>query len=200
MLHSLHVLVLALSIQSGQLAVRYESSLGFSATVPVGWLAITEERLKREPDLFDRVLKRMVGSDPGLASSLRAEVQAGELDVLLRAEPEDSRFVDNINIRGQLAKLALSRDVVLAVCEQLMNPPEGTKSPVDGLKECAFREVAGRPALFMKRPRGSTTTLQFQILVTPTRLLAITAVAKSETIDVVGDVLEKFVQSLEFAR
>lgn len=199
-MHTLLFLLLALSIGSSQIEAVYQSPLGYSARVPSGWLVITQELLKREPDLFDRVLQNLVHSDPGLANSLREEVRAGELDVLLRAEPGSPRFVDNINIRGQKAKLAFSKDLVSAVCAQLLNPPAGSSPQVDGLRECVFKEAAGHPAMFMRKLGNGTTTLQFQILVSPTRVLAVTAVAKSETVDAVEEVLNDLVQSLEFRR
>jgi len=193
------ILILALGVEPNHAGTQYQSSLGFSASVPPGWVALTQERMKREPDLFERLLPKLGISDPKLASSLRTEVQEGKLDVLLRAEAGNSGFVDNINIRRQpAAKLALSREVVAAVCAQLMNPPDAAKPHVEGLEECTYQEAAGHPALFMRKRGNGTTALQYQIPISPTLMLAVTAVAKSENIEPVGDDLARLVQSLEF--
>ena len=194
-------LIFALAlVEPGHAGERYQSSLGYSAVVPSGWTPLTQEGMRREPNRFGRLFHEMATTDPKLASSLRSEVRSGKLDMLFHNEAGSVDFVDNISIRRQpVEEVAWSKEAVAEVCGRLMNPT-GEIPKVEGLEECAYQEATGHPALFTRIRGSETITLGYQIVISPTEMLVVTAGAKLKNAKDVGDVLTTLIRSFEFSQ
>lgn len=194
-MRSLALLLLLASAAVGEPA-RFESPLGYSVVLPSGWAALTQESVRAMSGVFQKVAQ----TDPKLAESLRADIEAGRMDVLIRTDAIGSEFLDNINARTRPAEIPLTQQLLELTCVQILKAAQASPPEVEGLEECSYRAPGGHHALYLRKRAGGKITLQYQVLTPESQLLAITVVAAEARLDVEAKDLDLLVDSIQFAR
>lgn len=195
--------IVILLASSGAGADEYQSSFGFSTSVPEGWVILSREELRENPDLFDHI-----ASDPELAAldgTLKADVmeriQTGQIELLFRplGLAPDPVFADNVNVLKQVAKLP-NAEQLDATCLELPGAfGQYFGRPIE-IHTCKLTNAAGRPALQLEFDGAAegTTSVQYQIQRTENITLIVTATAANQRLGAMKKDFQAIIDGLKF--
>ena len=178
----------------------YESSFGFSISVPEVWLVLTRTEVAKNADLFlgEESPSNLQVVPPAMREAVFQRIQAGQLEIFYRQEGIVGAFVDNVNIMTQAGRLPASSEQLGHICRVL--PSEFSRvfgRPV-GLDACEIRELVGLRALYLQFDGAidGTKTMQYQVARGADETLILTATASNPNLTRMLGEFEKMVGSI----
>lgn len=197
MIHVRNILVVvALLGLGGEIHAAQSSSMGYSIEVPDNWIAVTREEIAENPDLFENMQAGEMNED--LFMIIRRKIQSGNVDMYFRQSDQVTDFVDNVNVMKQIQRTASTREELEGVCENLPGQLSNAFGRQISLHGCEFRTVDGRKSVYLDfdGARKDTRTIQYQVPVSGSIVLVISATTKSSTLDAVRPEFSNMIRSL----
>jgi hypothetical protein len=185
-----------LSMPLPVLAKDVNSSLGYQLKVPAGWIVMSREEVRDNPNLID--IDKASNDLPGpLMEQVRPMIREGKVDIFFH--PDGSTFfVDNINILKQMGQSLPPVAENGALCAALGQELTQAFGRPIAVYACERRKMAGRDSLYLDFDGvvPGTRSLQYQVQRSDNVALIITATAKNETLAVIRSEFEAIMATL----
>lgn len=190
------VLVL-LSLATGMAhAGQFESTLGYTASVPSNWLVLTREEARKNPDLFEGLVVQGVNRD--LMDSVRQRIVEGKVDMLFRKSGTGSAFADNINVFKQIQPTPSSDKDLKELCTILPGELAKAYNRQVSVYRCEYAFVNGLKAVYLEYDGvvPHTRSMQFFIPRSESVSLVVTATSSEATLAEVEKEFSEMIASL----
>jgi len=179
--------------------VEYRSSFGFSTHTPPGWMVLSREESRKNPDLFANLSSNpdFENMDSGLLKQVQEQIQSGQIEMLFSPEQPGTSFADNINVLKQIGQLPAEGDLE-ATCAQLPGAFEQYFGRPIEFFECSLGQAAGMPALYLDFDGAleGTRSAQYQIQKTGSVKLIVTVTAANDRFASVHDTFKRIVDGM----
>ncbi len=192
---------LLLGVARTSYAEELNSSFGFTAQVPEGWIIFSRAELRENSDLFEGIaeLPGFGDADSRAVAQIEAQIRAGKIEVLFRTAGSEPGFVDNINVVKQIGRLP-SASGADAYCKS--SGAELAKVVGRSLEfyECSAANGLSSFAIYTEFEGivPGTRSMQFQIRKSQNVMVVVTATASNGTADDVRPDLHSMAKSLRF--
>lgn len=176
----------------------FTSTFGFQADAPKGWLVLSREEIKNNPDLFDGVFDRLSLKDPAVVKQVKDEIQAGRIEYLFA--PKAVGFRDNVTFRKVVSPTPTNAPDLKTFCDELSGAVSKATGRATKVYSCRFEGVpAGKAAVveFDGISQG-TRSIQYEIPSSPSVTLSITGTFKEDDLDAKRAVMTALVGSVHF--
>ena len=193
------LLVLMVVATSEVKAENLDSEFGFETKVPSGWLILSRAELRENPDLFAGLSKTpgLERADPKVLSSVRTQIQSGNIEMLFRTEGSEPGFTDNINIVKQIGKVPQEEEIQ-DYCIQVETQLAAAFGRPITLYECMLASDVPLHSVYIEYDGviEGTRSMAYQVRKSDNINLVITATAANGTAKDVRTVLTGIVKDL----
>lgn len=192
----LHIGIFTLLFAVAAHARDINSSMGYSASVPQGWIALTREEVRDNPDLFDFEKAAKNGMPRALLEQVQPMIVSGRADIFLRRDGSAS-FTDNVNVMKHIGSLPVDADGIRSMCGAARAELSRLFGRPVTVYACEPRRVDGRKALYLDFDGvvPGTRSIQYQFPKSPSVYFVVTATAKNTTLEQVRTDLEAIIRS-----
>ena len=86
-------------------ATEYQSSFGFTVSIPADWVVLTKQAIADNPMIVDMRPETIGNLNPDLLRDLKVKVESGSIEMFFDRTTSDATFADNINVmvrRGRI--------------------------------------------------------------------------------------------------
>jgi hypothetical protein len=189
-------LVIFVSLASGE---TYQSSFGFSINIPLHWLIMSGEEIKKNPDLFDFDTGVFKNVNKTLLQQIKNQVVQGKAEVYFNKRTSDNYFSDSINVSKGIGRMPQNNSEMKKICDNL--PSEFSKlfgKPVK-VYSCELRKISGLNASYIEydgiveNTRGIAYMIQFTQNVT----ITFTLTCKNKIVDVMRKEFDDMMASVK---
>jgi len=180
---------------------KHKSHLGFVATLPPGWLALSPAAAKAFAD--DLVTAaRQLGHEGAAADQLRAKIETGAVEMLLREPLGEGGFTDNILVSRASGKVLPETPAgwpqLCKIHEALV--AKDPRAYALRLLVCEERRPSGRPSLYIEISDRDPATVRMQYWIPRAKsdTLVVTATCNETRCAAVRSELDAIVRSVSF--
>ena len=181
-------------------ATDYQSSFGFTLSIPDDWLVLTKEAIKGNAAFTDAQDARAGKINPELLRDLKAKVESGSIEMFFDRATSDGTFADNINVMVRRGQIPGAPDKLQQVCEAY--PAKLAKYAGRNLAvvRCETRDLGATEAMYVEFEGiiAGTVTMQYQIPRPNNELLLVTATCKQASLQRIRAEFEAIVRSIRF--
>jgi hypothetical protein len=194
------LVLLAVLLGCASVPKERPSPLGYTATVPDGWMAIGRAEIAgHETELESAITGSLSGpANEEVVSRIRDNIRNGNVEFFVpERRPADS--YDNINVqllRGQVP--ALGTDV-RSLCDPLSANLSQAIGRAIAVRQCSLQRVGDRPAMVIEMggfAQPDSVTLQYHLNHSPGMILAVTATMRASSAASIRPVVARFVESI----
>ena len=191
------VVVVLLAWALSATAKEYQSSFGFTVTVPDNWLVLTKQEIAMNPELAGPPGVSAGKIDPQLKA-----VESGSIEFLYNRTTSDATFSDNINVRlGGRGKIPNTPEGVKDECTAYAQALAKAVGRTLAVAKCDNRDVGASKAFYVEyegRVAG-TVTMQYKFVRPDGKLVFVTATCKKASLDRFRPEFEAIVKSIHFS-
>jgi hypothetical protein len=176
------------------------SSAGYRSSPPPGWLVLSREESKANPDLFDGAVDKLQIADAALARQIVDEIRSGKVEMLFAPTAAEG-FRNNINLRKQVGANPQDATALKTACDELPGQIKQLAGRDLEVHRCEFRKLPTGQAMcvefegFAPRTRSVTCSLQRS----PSVMLQVTGTFTESSLNEMRPLFETFVASIAFA-
>jgi len=182
-------------------ATEYQSSFGFTVSIPADWVVLTKQAIADNPMIVDMRPETIGNLNPDLLRDLKVKVESGSIEMFFDRTTSDATFADNINVMVRRGRIPDALDQVRQVCEAY--PAKLAKYAGRNLNiaRCERRELSKAEAFYIEYEGiiAGTVTMQYQIPRPNNKLLLVTATCKQGSLDKIRPEFEEIVRSIRFS-
>lgn len=181
-------------------ATDYQSSFGFTLSIPDGWLVLTKQAIKDNAALTDAQDAKVGRINPELLKDLKAKVESGSIEIFFDRTTSDVTFADNINVMVRRGQIPGAPDLVRQVCDAY--PAKLAKYAGRNLAvvRCETQDLGTAKTMYVEYEGvvAGTVTMQYQIPRPNNELLLVTATCKQASLEKIRTEFEAIVRSIRF--
>jgi hypothetical protein len=176
------------------------SSAGYRSSPPPGWLVLSREESKANPDLFAGAVDKLQIASDELVSQFMEEIRAGKVEMLFAPTAAEG-FRNNINLRKQVGANPKDAPDLKKACDELPQQLRQIAGRTMRVHRCEFRQFPTGQAMcvemegFAPRTRSVTCSLQRS----PSVMLQVTGTFTESSLNEMRPLFETFVASIAFA-
>jgi hypothetical protein len=179
-------------------ATDYQSSFGFTLSIPDDWLVLTKQAIKENAAFTDAQDAKVGKVNPELLKNLKAKVESGSIEMFFDRTTSDVTFADNINVMVRRGQIPDAPDKVQQVCDAY--PAKLAKYAGRNLAvvRCETRNLGTTEAMYVEYEGivAGTVTMQYQIPRPNNELLLVTATCKQASLEKIRTEFEAMVRSI----
>jgi hypothetical protein len=179
-------------------ATDYQSSFGFTLSIPDDWLVLTKQAIKENAAFTDARNAKVGKIDLERLKDLRAKVESGSIEMFFDRTTSDVTFADNINVMVRRGQIPDAPDKVQQVCDAY--PARLAKYAGRNLAvvRCETRGLGAIETMYVEFEGvvAGTVTMQYQIPRPNNELLLVTATCKQASLEKIRSEFEAMVRSI----
>lgn len=175
------------------------SSAGYRSSPPPGWLVLSREESKANPDLFAGAVDKLQIASDEVVRQFMDEIRAGKVEMLFAPTAAEG-FRNNINLRKQIGANPQNATALKTACDDLPGQIKQLAGRDMDVHRCEFRKLPTGQAMcvefegFAPRTRSVTCSLQRSASV----MLQVTGTFTESSLKEMRPIFDTFVASIEF--
>jgi len=176
----------------------HNSSLGFSIDLPPGYLVISKEELKQNPeildDLYATVEKTLLKSaNETFKEQFKAKLESGNIEIYRRSNSRVS-----ITVRKEIGGSPQTHDELRRWCEEVALEYKNVGISVN-LQKCELRKLGELPALYLvtEMPAYKAAVVQYAVQKSSAIQLFFSAGTKTQALETTENEFDQIMKSLK---